>query len=191
MRYALSMNRIVCCALSLLLALPVGAQDPAPAPAPAEPAPAAPAPAAPAPAPAPAPAAPAPAAPAAPDSAAAAGVSGNPDEPSIGERRLVAYVATGVAVVSLGVGITFGVLAQQEYACIQDVVACNKGLDNKIVGEELFDARAEVEQKALIADMAYLFAAASAVVATVGYLRGFVFVDEETTDAGAPAGAAQ
>jgi pyruvate dehydrogenase E2 component (dihydrolipoamide acetyltransferase) len=135
-----------------------------------------------------APAAGAPAA-AAPAPVPEAGQStGNPEEPTLQERRLVAYVATGVSVTSLATGIVFGVLAQQEYACISDVVTCNKGLKNKIVGEELFDARAEVEQKSLIADMAYLFAAASAVVAVVGYLRGFVFVDEpaESTDS-APA----
>jgi hypothetical protein len=108
------------------------------------------------------------------------------DEPTVQERRLVAYVATGVAVASLATGITFGILAQQQFACISDVIACNADRDNKIVGEELFDARADVEQKALIADMAYLFAAASAVVATVGYLRGFVFLDEATEEGGAP-----
>ena len=69
-------------------------------------------------------------------------------------------------------------LAQIEFDCAKDVVACNAGLQNKIVGEELFDVRAEIEQKALAADMAYLMAAAAAVVATVGYLRGFVFVEE-------------
>jgi hypothetical protein len=92
---------------------------------------------------------------------------------------LVAYVATGVAVASLATGITFGILAEQQHQCLVNVIACNKTLDNKIVGEELFDARADMEQKALIADMGFLFAAASATVATVGYLRGFVFTGEE------------
>ena len=103
------------------------------------------------------------------------------DEPSIEERRIVAYVATGVAVASLAVGVTFGILAQQQYQCVADVVACNAGAEDPIVGAELFDARAEVEHKALIADMAYLFAAASALVAVTGYLRGFVFTGEEDT----------
>lgn len=102
-----------------------------------------------------------------------------PEEPSLEERRIVAYVATGVAAASLVTGITFGVLAQIEFDCAKDVVACNQGLQNKIVGEELFDVRAEIEQKALAADIAYLFAGAAAIVATVGYLRGFVFVEED------------
>ena len=94
----------------------------------------------------------------------------------------MAYVSTGVAVASLATGITMGVLAQQQFDCAKDILACNDGLKNKVVGEELFDVRAEIEQKALFADMAYLFAAAT-VVATVGYLRGFVFLDEEPTAA--------
>lgn len=100
------------------------------------------------------------------------------EEPSLEERRLVAYVSTGVAVVSLAAGVTMAVLAKTQFDCAADIIECNKGLNNKVVGQELFDLRAEVEQKALFADMAFLFAGASAVVATVGYLRGFVFVDE-------------
>jgi hypothetical protein len=122
-----------------------------------------------------APAAPAPAAPA-PEAAAA---PARAEEPSLEERRIVAFAATGVAVASLATGVTMGVLAQVQFDCAKDIIACNNGLQNKVVGEELFDVRAEVEQKALFADMAYLFAGAAAVVATVGYLRGFVFVDEE------------
>lgn len=91
----------------------------------------------------------------------------------------MAFAATGVAVASLATGVTMGVLAQAQFDCAKDIIACNNGLQNKVVGEELFDVRAEVEQKALFADMAYLFAGAAAVVATVGYLRGFVFIDEE------------
>lgn len=101
------------------------------------------------------------------------------EEPSVEERRIVAYAATGVAVASLATGITMGLFAQAQFDCAKDVIACNGTLQNKIVGEELFDVRAEIEQKALFADMAYLFATAAAVVATVGYLRGFVFIDEE------------
>ena len=97
---------------------------------------------------------------------------------------MVAYVATGVTVASLASGITFGLLAQSEFDCAKDVIKCNGGLQNKIVGTELFDVRREIEQKALAADMSYLFALASAVVATAGYLTGFVFVDEgEATSA--------
>jgi hypothetical protein len=128
--------------------------------------------------------APAPAAPEQP----AAEASAESDEPSIEDRRLVAYVATGVAAASLITGVTLGILAQAQFDCAKDVVNCNKGLANPIVGEELFDVRSEVQQKALGADMAYLFAAAAGIVATVGYLRGFVFVDEgEATSALPPA----
>jgi hypothetical protein len=149
--------------VALVLAWPAGAQSPAQ-------------PTAPAPAPAGASAAP------------AASTTERVDEPGLEERRLVAFVATGVAVASLATGITMGVLAQQQFACADDIIACNKALASPVVGEELFDLRAEIEQKALFADMAYLFAGAAAVVATVGYLRGFVFTDGEPT-AGAPVAA--
>jgi len=109
------------------------------------------------------------------------------EEPSLEERRIVAYVASGVAVASLATGVTMGVMAQLQFDCAKDVIACNGGLQNKIVGNELFDVRAEVEQKALFADMAYLFAGAAAVVATVGFLRGFVFVDEAPAEGAAAA----
>ena len=123
----------------------------------------------------------APAAPTAPAPAPAAAVTADKpaEEPSVEERRIVAYVSTGVAIASLATGITMGVLAQQQFDCAKDILACNKTLQNKVVGDELFDVRSEVEQKAVFADMAYLFAGAATVVATVGYLRGFVFVDEE------------
>ena len=127
----------------------------------------------------------APAQPTAPAPAPAAGAPSaeRVDEPSVDERRIVAFVATGVTVASLATGVTMGVLAQQQFACADDIIDCNKTLKDPIAGEELFDVRAEVEQKALFADMAYLFAGAAAVVATVGYLRGFVFVDEPTATA--------
>ncbi len=108
------------------------------------------------------------------------------EEPSLEERRIVAYVATGVSVVSLAAGITMGVLAKSQFDCAADIITCNQGLQNKVVGQELFDLRAEIEQKALFADMAFLFAGASAVVATVGYLRGFVFIDEAPGENAAP-----
>lgn len=122
----------------------------------------------------------APAAPTAAEPPPAAAVSDRPaEEPSLEERRIVAFVSTGVAVASLATGITMGVLAQTQFDCAKDIIACNGNLKNKVVGSELFDVRSEVEQKAVFADMAYLFAGAATVVATVGYLRGFVFVDEE------------
>lgn len=108
------------------------------------------------------------------------------EEPSVEERRIVAFVSTGVAVASLVTGVTMGVLAQVQFDCAKDIIACNKTLANPVVGSELFDVRSEVEQKAVFADMAYLFAGAAGVVATVGYLRGFVFVDEEPAAAAAP-----
>jgi hypothetical protein len=126
-------------------------------------------------------------APASPAAAApAASASVDADEPSLQERRIVAFVASGVAAASLVTGVTMGVLAQQQFACADDIIACNGTLQNKVVGEEFFDLRAEIEQKALFADMAFLFAGAATVVATVGFLRGFVFVDEP---AGAPVAA--
>lgn len=129
----------------------------------------------------------APAAPVAPAPAApAVSVTDRPEEPSLEERRIVAWVSSGVAVASLATGITMGLLANAQYACAADIQACNAGLQNKVVGEEMFDLRAEIEQKALFADMAFLFAGASAVVATVGFLRGYVFVDEAPGENAAP-----
>jgi len=105
------------------------------------------------------------------------------EEPSVEERRIVAFVSTGVAVASLITGVTMGVLAQVQFDCAKDIIACNGTLQNKVVGTELLDVRSEIEQKAVFADMAYLFAGAATVVATVGYLKGFVFVDEEAPPA--------
>ena len=122
-----------------------------------------------------------PTAPAAPPAAVAA--ERPAEEPSVEERRIVAFVSTGVAVASLATGITMGVLAQVQFDCAKDIVVCNEGLQNKVVGDEFFDVRAEIDQRAILADMAFLFAGAAAVVATVGYLRGFVFVDEEPAPA--------
>lgn len=144
---------------------------PEPTPPPAE---TAPAPAATTPAPTEAPAV-APAAPPAPEEAPAP--TADPEEPTLEEKRLVAYVATGVALASLATGITLGVLAQDQFDCVSDVVACNETRANKIVGRELFDARNKIEETAIAADIAYLFAATSALVATVGWLQGFVFTD--------------
>jgi hypothetical protein len=103
------------------------------------------------------------------------------EEPSIGELQVVGITASAISLVSLGVGIAMGVLAQQQYACAQDIITCNTTLQNKVVGSELFDLRAEVDQKAMFADMAYLVSAAGAVVGTVGILRGFVFTDPPAT----------
>ena len=104
------------------------------------------------------------------------------DEPDLAERRLVAYVATGVAAVAIATGGVFAFLAIQQYQCVADVVECNKTLEDPIIGDELFDARAEVEYKALAADMAFLFGAAAALVAATGYVRGFIFTGEDNGD---------
>ncbi|MBN2361063.1 MAG: hypothetical protein JXR83_16525 [Deltaproteobacteria bacterium] len=90
------------------------------------------------------------------------------DTPSDLERIIVAGAAGAVAVAGLAVGITFGVLALGEYNCLKDVVACNEGRTDKIEGTKYLDARAEVERKALYADMGYLVAATAATVAIVG-----------------------
>lgn len=95
------------------------------------------------------------------------------------ERRLVAYVATGVAAVALGTGITLGTLALNKYNCLSDVVACNQGLDDPIQGLTFLDQKAEVETLALLADMAYVVAAAATVVAVTGYIRGYFLTEED------------
>jgi len=97
----------------------------------------------------------------------------------------VAYVSTGVAVAALATSAVFGYLAWDQYNCLSNVVVCNQNLDDPVVGDELFTARAEVEFKALVADMALLFGAAAVLVAATGYVRGFIFTGEEELDAAA------
>jgi len=92
-------------------------------------------------------------------------------EPLDLERIIVASVAGVVAVAGLATGITFGILAQQEYDCLNDVVACNADRDDPIEGTDFLDARAEVERKALYADMGYLVAVTAATVAIVGAIE--------------------
>jgi hypothetical protein len=105
-------------------------------------------------------------------------------DPTVGERRLVAYVATGVAAVALGAGITLGVLALDGYTCLEDVPACNErdGME-PIEGEDFLDRKAQVETTALFADMAYVVAAAATVVAVTGYIRGYFLTGEDTGEA--------
>lgn len=90
------------------------------------------------------------------------------------ERRLVAFVAAGVATVALGAGIALGVVAQQRYQCLADVVACNQTLEEPLVGDAFLEARAEVENLSLLADMSYVLAAGSALVAVTSFVRGFL-----------------
>ena len=76
----------------------------------------------------------APAQPTTPAPAPAAGVSDKvAEEPSVDERRIVAFVSTGVAVASLATGITVGVLAQVQFDCAKDIINCNGDLENKVV----------------------------------------------------------
>jgi hypothetical protein len=116
------------------------------------------------------------------------------DEPSAGDARVVAYVSTGVTVLALAAGVTLGIVAQTQFDCIKDVVACNDVLVGQgaapIVGDQLFDARAEVERYAVLADASYLISGVAAVVATAGYLAGFVFLNQDEPPAGAPAASA-
>jgi hypothetical protein len=106
-------------------------------------------------------------------------------EPTVGERRIIAYVFTAIAVAGLGVGIAAGLMANQQHTCLSDVIACNDGAEEPIEGGAFLDAKAELERTALIADMGYVAAAVAATVAVVSYLRGFVFVDEEGDEANA------
>jgi hypothetical protein len=92
----------------------------------------------------------------------------------VAERRLVAFVAAGVATVALGAGISLGVLAQQRYDCLADVVACNQTLEEPIVGDAFLEARADVETLSLLADMSYVLAAGSALVAVTSFIRGYL-----------------
>jgi len=115
------------------------------------------------------------------------------DEPTILERQIVAFVASGVAVTSLAVGVVVGFLAWQQFNCLQNVLTCNESLQEPIHGADYFTARSNVEHLALIADMAYLFAGAATIVAITGFIRGFFFVDdgddaeEATTSKATPA----
>lgn len=104
------------------------------------------------------------------------GVSSSPNvlPAEMKERRLVAFVAAGVATVALGAGIALGVVAQQRYQCLSDVVACNQTLEEPIVGDAFLEARAEVENLSLLADMSYVLAAGSALVAVTSFVRGFL-----------------
>lgn len=105
-------------------------------------------------------------------------VSLDDDEPTVLERQIVAFVASGVAVTSLAVGVVVGFLAWQQFNCLQNVLSCNETLQEPIHGADYFTARSNVEHLALIADMAYLFAGAATIVAITGFIRGFFFVDD-------------
>lgn len=95
------------------------------------------------------------------------------------ERRIVAYVATGVAAAALVTGITLGTLALNKHACLSDVVACNQGAAEPILGEAFLEQKAEVETMSLLADMSYVVAAAATIVAITGYIRGYFLTEED------------
>ncbi len=116
-----------------------------------------------------------------------AGDTADESGPSSFERQIVGYVAAGIAVVALAVGIGLGTYALIQYQCLQDVVACNEGAEDPITGNEFFDAKANVEHLALGADMAYLFAAAAALASATSLIRAFFFTDDDDDDDAAPA----
>jgi hypothetical protein len=109
---------------------------------------------------------------------ASSGIGIDLDEPSVLERQIVAFVASGVSVTSLAVGVAVGILAWQQFNCLQNVLTCNETLAEPIYGADYFTARSNVEHLALIADMAYLFAGAAAIVAVTAFVRGFIFTGE-------------
>jgi len=101
-------------------------------------------------------------------------------DPTIADRRLVAYVASGVALVALGAGVGLGVFALDGYTCLEDVTACNArdGVE-PIEGQDFLERKGQVETTAVFADMAYVVAAAATVVAVTGYIRGYFLTGEE------------
>ena len=98
------------------------------------------------------------------------------------ERVIVSSVAGAVALAGLATGITFGVMALNEYNCLTDVVNCNKDLDKPIEGSDYLDAKESVERNALYADMGYLVAATAATVAAVGAVELLFGSDEEVAE---------
>jgi hypothetical protein len=153
---------------------PASASEPSSAPA-SEPAPA---PQPPPPAPTPAEEPPAEEPPPAAEPAVSSG-----DDPTVMERRLVAYVSSGVAVVALGTGIALGVIAADGFSCLENVEDCNArdGMD-PIEGEAFLEKKSEVESMALFADMAFVVAGAAAIVAVTGYIRGYWLTGEENDE---------
>ena len=92
-------------------------------------------------------------------------------DPITKERIIVASVAGGIAVAGLATGLVFGIQAQKQFNCLKDINECNKNLEDKIEGTEYLDARAEVERKALYADMGYLISGNAVIVAIVGLIE--------------------
>ena len=84
------------------------------------------------------------------------------------ERLIVSSVAGAIALAGLATGVTFGVMALNQYNCLSDISTCNKTQDPPIEGSAYLDAKESVERNALYADMGYLVAATAATVAIVG-----------------------
>ncbi len=97
------------------------------------------------------------------------------EDPEIARRehRLVGWVSGGVAVAALTTGIIMGVIAKRDYDCLADIQACNAARDEPITGEDFLIQRGKVEERAVIADVAFLFAGASALVSGVSLARGY------------------
>jgi hypothetical protein len=108
-----------------------------------------------------------------------AALQGRSGDPTVGQRRLIAYLSSGVAVAALATGVTFGILANNEYGCLADVLACNQTRDEPILGSAFLDKKAEVDTLSLFADMAYVVAVAATIVAVTGYIRGYWLTGEE------------
>lgn len=108
-----------------------------------------------------------------------AALQGSSGDPTVRQRRLIAYVSSGVAVAALATGVTLGVIANNEYSCLADVIACNEQRDEPILGSAYLDKKAEVDTLALFADMAYVVTAAATIVAVTGYIRGYWLTGEE------------
>lgn len=102
---------------------------------------------------------------------------------AIAERRVLAYASTAVAALAFGTGITIGYFAREQFSCLQNVLACNETLATPIEGSAYLDQVAEVEQKAVLADMMFVLGAASTVVAVTNWVQGFWSIEDEQKDA--------
>ena len=101
----------------------------------------------------------------------------------IEEHRILAYASTVVAVLSFGAGSTIGYLARDQYDCLQNILSCNENLSAPIEGTAYLDQVAEMEQKAVLADMFLVLGVASSVVAVTNWVQGFLWTDDEQKDA--------
>lgn len=103
----------------------------------------------------------------------------------IAERRILAYGSTAVAVLAFGAGGTIGYLARDQYDCLRNILSCNENLPNPVEGTEYLDQIAEMEQKAVLADMLLVLGVASSLVAITNWVQGFLWTPDEQKDANA------